>query len=380
EGAIGVLAKLCELDPSRAKEYFQRMASYAAQAYQDDRAIEYAARAVELGPDDAEGHQRLGEMYRERQDIEHAILEFRQALRKNDRLFPVFFQLAELLLNRQQVDEADQLLRQVIRSSPDEQLIARAARLSMQIHLGRGTLESLEKDLLPIALAQPGRPIYRRLLVEIYGALAFPLEGKAKSQNEEGAEARAALAKLGQRAVKPLLDALGDPRDTQQRIAIELLSYIRNKSAGPALLTFASSSAEPELRLGATLAAGALADPALRPKLEDLVFKDGASDADPVSVAAVWGLANLRSEAARPALERVLEERGPNTQALAVLGLGRLGGARDAKRLAAIVDSGEYALVTRAAAAFGLAELSDARARAGILALTESSDVVVRAT
>jgi tetratricopeptide (TPR) repeat protein len=380
ERAIEVLQKLAELDPGRAKEYFQRMASYAAESYQDDRAIEYAARAVELGPDDAEGHQRLGEMYRERQDVEHAILEFRQALRKNDRLFAVHFQLAELLLNRQEVEEADQLLRQVIRSSPDEQLIARAARLSMQIHLGRGSLEQLEKELLPIALAHPGRPIYRRLLVEIYGALAFPLEGKAKSRDPEGAEARAALARLGQRAVKPLLDALGDPRDTQQRIAIELLSYIQNRSAGPTLLTFASGSAEPELRLGATLAAGALADPALRGKFEDLVFKDGASDADPVSVAAVWALANLRAEAARPALERVLEERGPGAQALAVIGLARLGGARNVKRLAGIVTSTEHALITRAAAAFGLAELGEARAAPGILALTDASDVVVRAT
>jgi tetratricopeptide (TPR) repeat protein/HEAT repeat protein len=380
ERAIEVLAKLAELDPARAKEYFQRMATYAAQAYQDDRAIDFAARAVELGPDDAEGHQRLGEMYRERQDVEHAIAEFRQALRKNDRLFAVHFQLAELLLNRQEVDEADQLLRQVMRSSPDEQLIARAARLSMQIHLGRGTLESLEKELLPIALAHPGRPIYRRLLVEIYGALAFPLEGKAKSQDREGAEARAQLARIGQRAVKPLLDALGDARDTKQRIAIELLSYIQNKSAGPTLLTFASSDAEPELRLGATLAAGALADPALRSKFEDLVFKDGASDSDPVSVAAVWALANLRSEAARPALERVLAERGPNAQALAAIGLGRLGSARDVKRLASIVNESEHALITRAAAAFGLSEQPAPRAAPGILALADASDVVVRAT
>jgi tetratricopeptide (TPR) repeat protein len=380
EGAIAVLAKLSELDPMRAKEYFQRMASYAAESYHDDQAIEYAARAVELGPDDAEGHQRLGQMYRERQDVERAIAEFRQALSKNDRLFAVHFQLAELLLNRQEVDEADQLLRQVLRSSPDEQLIARAARLSMQLHLGRGTLESLEKELLPLALSHPGRPIYRRLLVEVYGALAFPLESKAKSQDREGAEARAALARLGQRAVKPLLDALGDARDTQQRVAIELLSHIQNKSAGPTLLTFASSDAEPELRLGATLAAGALADPALASKFSDLVFKDGASDADPVSVAAVWALANMRSEAARAPLLRVLEERGPNAQALAVLGLARLGGGRDSKRLASIVASNEHALITRAAAAQGLGELSDARAKAGVLGLAEASDVVVRAT
>jgi tetratricopeptide (TPR) repeat protein/HEAT repeat protein len=380
DDAIRVLAQLCELDPSRAKEYYQRMATYAAESYQDDRAIDYAARAVQLGPDDAQGHQRLGEMYRERQDIEHAIAEFRQALAKNDRLFPVHFQLAELLLNRQEVDEADQLLRHVMRASPDEQLISRAARLSMQIHLGRGTLESLEKELLPIALGHPGRPIYRRLLVEIYGALAFPLANQAKSRDREGAAAaRAALAKLGQRAVKPLLDALGDPRDTQQRIAIELLSHIQNKSAGPALLSFATSDAEPDLRLRAMLAAGALSDVALQPRFEDVVFREGGSEADPVSMAAIWALGNLQSATARPALLRLLEERAPSVRALAVLGLSRLASARDGRLFADIVDSPDQALVTRAAAAFALGELGDARGSEGILALIDVSDVVVRA-
>lgn len=379
--AILVLGKLCELDPPRAKEYYQRMATYAAESYQDDRAISYAARAVELGPDDAQGHLRLGEMYRERQDIDHAIAEFRQALSQNDRLFPVHFALAELLLNRQEVEEADQLLRHVMRASPDEQLISRAARLSMQIHLGRGTLESLEKELLPIALSHPSRPIYRRLLVEIYGALAFPLANQAKSQDPERAmAARSALAKLGQRAVKPLLDALGDARDTQQRIAIELLSHIRNKSAGPTLLNFAASDAEPDLRLRAMIAAGALHDASLLSKFEGVVFKDGASDTDPVSVAAVWAIANLEATEARPSLLRLVELKAPTPQALAVLGLSRLASRRDAPLFASVVDSSEYALVTRAAAAFALAELGDPRALSGVRALAAASDVVVRAT
>ncbi|HEY0467974.1 MAG TPA: tetratricopeptide repeat protein, partial [Polyangiaceae bacterium] len=57
--AINVLEKLAASDPKRAREYFQRMASYAAELYQDDEAVRYAARAVELSPDDAEGHKKL---------------------------------------------------------------------------------------------------------------------------------------------------------------------------------------------------------------------------------------------------------------------------------------------------------------------------------
>jgi cellulose synthase operon protein C len=381
EAAILVLSKLAELDPARAKEYLTRMASYSAESYQDDRAIAYAARAVELSPDDAEGHQRLGEMYRERQDAEHAIVEFRQAISKNDRLFAVHFALAELLINREQVDEADQLLRHVLRSCPDEQLISRAAHLSMQIHLGRGTLEALEKELLPIALGHPNRPVYRRLLVEIYGALAFPLANQAKSQDAEAAaQARAALSRLGQRAVKPLLDALGDSRDTQQRIAIDLLSYIQNKSAGPSLLNFASGDAEPELRTRAMVAAGALADPTLLDKFEEYLERDGASDGDPVSVAAVWALANLDSVKAHPALVRLVGERAPTLQALAVLGLARLADRRDAHLFETILESSEYAQITRAAAAFALAELGDNRALGAVQSLADANDPVVRAT
>lgn len=379
DDAIAVLERLCQLDPPRAKEYLRRMASYAAESYQDDRAIHYAARVVQLAPDDAEGHQRLGEMYRERQDVEHAVHEFRQALRKNDRLFAVHFQLAELLLNRQEIDEADQLLRHVVRACPDEQLIARAARLSMQIHMGRGSLESLEKELLPIALGRPNRPIYRRLLVELYGALAFPLVSQAKSDDATGKQAKAALVKLGTRAVKPLLDALGDPRDTQQRVAIELLSHIHNESAGPTLLTFAAGDAEPELRLRAVIAAGALRDAELTPKFEEFVFREGAGDSDPVSVAAVWALANLESKAARPALSRLLRERAPAWQALAVMGIARLGDARDDKLLSEVAGSGDFGLVARAAAAYALAERGNRRVTDELVALAESSDDVVRA-
>ncbi|HEX9622513.1 MAG TPA: tetratricopeptide repeat protein, partial [Polyangiaceae bacterium] len=186
--AIEVLKRLTAAEPRRAREFYQRMAKYAGELYRDDDAMKYAARAVELSPDDAEGHKKLGEMYRQRQDVERAVAAFRRALSKNDRLFPVYFELAELLLSKGENDEADRLLRRVIRASPDEELVARAARLSMQVNLGRGSLEALEKELLPLALANPQRPLYRRLLVEIYGALAFPLVQRAESGSAQEAD------------------------------------------------------------------------------------------------------------------------------------------------------------------------------------------------
>ncbi len=381
--AIEVLKRLVKAEPKRAREYYQRMAKYAGELYNDEEAIRYAARAVELSPDDANGHRRLGEMYRQRQDTERAISAFRQALSKNDRLFPVYFQLAELLLSQGKIDEADRLLRRVVRASPDEELVAQATRLSMQVNLGRGTLESLEQELLPVALGNPQRPIYRRLLVEIYGALAFPLAHRARSGNpEQAAKAKAELKRVGERAVKPLLDALGDDRDTQQRIAIELLGHIENKGAGPALFAYATGTAELDLRVRAMLAVGALRDPELLPKLAAFLDPTGeqAVGADPISVAAAWAVARLDSPKARPVLRALLSNPSPDLKALGALGLGVLKDANSKHELSALARSPEAGPLPRAAAAFALGAIGQKHDLTALSQAAEASHPLVRSS
>jgi len=112
----------------------------------------------------------------------------------------------------------------------------------MQLNLGRGTLEQLERELLPVALGHPQKPLYRRLLVDVYGAMAFPLVQRVRYGGaEEAAAARDALTKMGARSVKPLLDALGDESQQQQNIAIEVLAFVENRNAGPSLFAFAQA-------------------------------------------------------------------------------------------------------------------------------------------
>jgi tetratricopeptide (TPR) repeat protein len=382
EAALTTLEKLVKLDPKRAREYYQRMAGYAAELYQDDRALAYAARAVELGPDDADGHKKLGEMYEKRQDSTRAIAEFRAAISKNERLFTVYLELAELLVGQDKLDEADQLFRRVVRSSPDEELVYKAARLSMQLNLGRGTLESLEKDLLPIALGNPERPIFRRLLVEVYGALAYPLLHKAKSREpSEAEEARAQLRRLGERAVKPLLDALSDPREAQQQVAITLLTHVGNKDAASSLFAYAVGTADPELRARAMVAVGTLRDARLEQKLAELLLQNERgrfSDSDPVSVAAAWALARLGTKSSFAPLEKLAAGDSGNLRALAVLGLGRLGDVRGVPAVQKLLRSPEAGALPRAAAAFAAGALG-LRAEAETLTeLSRDPDTSVR--
>jgi tetratricopeptide (TPR) repeat protein len=385
QDAIAVLEKLVVVEPKRARELYQRMAQYALQLYKDDDAIKYAARAVELNPDDAEGHRRLGEMYRSRQDAEHAIVEFRAALAKNDRLYIVYFELADLLLSKGDTEEADRLFRRVIRGAPDEELVARASRLSMQINLGKGTLESLEQELLPMAIGNPQKSIYRRLLVEIYGNLTFGLVQRVRhAEGKDADDARTALARIGARAVKPLLDALADTDAGQQRIAIDVLGYVQNKNAGAPLFAFAVGPAESPLRARAMVACGRLRDPALLPKYEALLLPksgpqvDEGTPTDSVAVAAVWGLARMQDKRAAVPLRRLTKRGTPEMQALAVLGLGLLHDKSSTADIAATARGLDSGNVARAAAAYALGELGAESETPTLLSLAQGTEALPR--
>jgi tetratricopeptide (TPR) repeat protein/HEAT repeat protein len=384
DGAIKVLEKLVALNPKRAREFYQRMSQYASELYRDDDALLYATKAVELSPDDAEGHFGLAKMHRKRGETEKAMSELHAAINKNDRLFKAYFELADMLVSAGKVEEADMLFRHVVRAARDEEYVIQATRLSMQINLGKGTLESLERELLPVALGNPQKGVYRRLLVELYGAMTFPLVHAARlGTGEVAKQAQAKLAEIGARAVKPLLDALTDEKVAQQRIAIEVLAYVQNKGAGPALFNFATGQAERELRVRAMVACGALNDPELLPRFEKLLAPDASSGGgfapgDAVAVAAAWGVARMKSPKAEGLLTTLLSSGSPEIRGLAAIGLGLSKNKKHADTLANLARSPEAGPLARAAAAHALGELAHEPTRALLLALSDSAELQVK--
>ena len=388
KGAIEVLQKLADRNDKSARQYYQRMAQYASELYLDDDAIKYAAKAVELSPEDANGHQKLGDRYKQRQDFPKAIAEYRQAIQKNDRLFTVYFDLAELLMSSSEVAEADRLFRRVIRASGDEELVARAARMSMQINLGKGTLESLERELLPVAVGNPQKPIYRRLLIELYGAMTLPLVQKVRLGDDPKkiAEARAQLSAIGARGLKPLLDALADDRDAQQRVAIEILAYVENKSAGATLFNFATGQADKQLRTRAMIAVGALRDPEMLPKLESMLSpKDrdvSLAPSDDLALAGTWAVARTKDPKAEELLLRLLASASPDVRAVAAVGLGLSKNKKHASALVKLARAVESGPTARAAALLSLGQLAggvaDAELQSLVSANLEANDLLLR--
>ncbi len=382
--AIAVLEELVAVDPKRARETYQEMAALAADNLHDpdhDRhAIHYQQRAVELNPEDAEGHMKLGAEYETLlQDSEHAIREYRAAIQKNDRLFEVYFRLAALLTSRGETAEADRLRRVVIRRAPDDELVKRAADLSLQTNLENGSLESLEQELLPLAIGNPQRPLFRRLVVRLYESLTWGLVQRARAgSGKDSDDARASLARIGARAVKPLLDALADSDESQQRTAINVLGFVRNRNAGPALFAFATGNADITLRERAMVACGQLRDPALLPKFEALLSRQDDAPSDGVTVAAVWGLARMEDRRALGLLRRTARRGSPEARAMAVLGLGSLRDRASQAEVTEIATESGAGNTARAAAAYVLGELGGEESTTTLLALAADGDALTR--
>ena len=390
--AIVVLEKLTTLAPKRARQFYHRMAKYSAELYRDDDALKYAAKAVALSPDDADGHFRLAEMYSKRREFKSASQEYRQAISKNDRLFAAYFQLAELLVNERKVQEADKLYARVMRHAVDDKTIERAVRARFHLHLTRGSLHSVEQDLLPLALGKPQKSVYRRSLIEVYGAMTAPLVQRAKLSGTApthlvpdpetlAKKAKQSLRSIGKRAVKPLLDALGDDSAGAQHTALQLLTHVENPSANDALFAYATSEAPPELRTRAMLAIGVTNDPGMLARYEKLLTRNGRLQIDegaPVELAAVWSIARQDSRKAERLLLRVLQSDAPSARALAALALGFKKVSSAGPILLSLLEQQDAGTHLRSAAAFALGQLRVTGATKKLIDLTRAPDTETR--
>jgi HEAT repeat protein/predicted Zn-dependent protease len=402
-GAIEALRLLVEAEPRRAAAHLSRMAEHALALYRDEDARAYAREAVERNPEDAGAHRRLGDLLRAGQDVDGAIVSYQRALERDPRLFDTAFDLAEMHLARGEHDAADRIYRDVLSRAPDDDLVARAARASVQIHVGAGTLDALERELLPLALAHPERPIYRRVVVEVYDASTGPLVVRARRAGAAGEDARAALRRWGARAIKPLLEALADRDASQRRIALAILGPLGNPSAAAPLLAVAESSEPLDVRLQAMQAVATIATPELVPRLAALATVEPPALRAAVTLAlaraggraaiealrarvtdgdaavrgwAALGLGLARDASSAPALRRMLDDPRDHARACAALALGWIGDRTALPVLVALAREGVPGASPAALAA--LAALGVAEAREALVVALFAPDASMR--
>ena len=93
----------------------------------------------------------------------------------------------------------------------------------------------------PLSFMMAHKPIYRRVLVDLYLRYVPRLVERERHGNEEVRKAaRAELDRIGGHGLQPLLEALRDEKDVaQQRVAVAVLGHLGNKGAAAPLIRMA---------------------------------------------------------------------------------------------------------------------------------------------
>lgn len=384
--AIAKLEVLRTLAPQREREIYTQISDIMKSANRRDESIAWAQKALAISPNDPSAYLRLAESYREMSKFDDAAAQYEKVIQLDARNFKAQFELADLYELLGHYDRSAELYRRILRQSTDDDQLGRAGKKAIILAESNGSLGELEKVVAPLSTILGHKPIYRRILVDLYDHYVGPLEERTRrGPPEVRAAARAELDRLGRGGMKALLDALADDNDPGQRaIAVEVLGHLGNKAAAMPLVRVAREeppavdpsapravgtlvpALELEARVAALIAAGRLGD--ARVVAETLPLTRHAEVA--LREAAVFTLARAEDPRAHAALTGALGDARPSVQALACLGLGRLPDAKSRALVAQRAADARSPDLVRAACAVGLAD----DGAAAIAPLTQALD------
>ncbi|MGN6109810.1 MAG: HEAT repeat domain-containing protein, partial [Kofleriaceae bacterium] len=257
--------------------------------------------------------------------------------------------------------------------------IGRAGREAIDLEEMTDSLGQLEKVLSPLSFMMAHKPVYRRVLVDLYLRYVPRLVERERHGNDEVKKAaRAELARIGGHGLQPLLEALRDEKDTsQQRVAVAVLGHLGNKGAAAPLVHMArqepskdarmigtmQESLDREVRVDALVAAGRLGDAKVLADVLPLMENTEIA----MREAATFTAGRSGDRRAVPALLKALGElRRPSVQTLACFGLAQMDDPRVAPALIAAIGDARKDDPTRAACAYALGVR---RSAAGVPAL-----------
>ena len=381
--AVDKLLELAKVAPSREREVYAKISEIKTEARQDDEAIAWAQKALDKSPTDPSAYERLAERYVDMQRFPDAIASYEKTVKLDPTNSKAHFALAQLYVQSGQPMKAAELLRQVLRTSTQDEIVGRAGRQAIDLEEMTDTLGELEKVISPLSFVMAHKPVYRRVLVDLYLRYVPRLVERERHGNDEVRKAaRAELDRVGAHGLRPLLEALRDDKEPQQqRIAVEVLGHLGNKGAAGPLVHLArqepaketrrigtlSEALEREVRVEALVAAGRLGDPSVLNDLMPLLDNGEIS----VREAATFALGRSGDKRAVAPLVKALADHRPSVQVLACLGLGQIDDPRVAPALVGMLKDVAHPDTVRAACAYALGVR---KASAGVPALLGALD------
>lgn len=366
EPAIALALELAGKVQSRQAEMFHLIADIKMDQRLDKESREWREKAIALSPNNPSGYEKLAEGYVAMQQFSEAIATYEKVLQRNPHNPKAQFALSQLYIQAGTPLKATALLRDVLRQSGSEEEIGRAAREAIALEEMTDSLGELEKVLSPLAFMMAHKPVYRRVLVDLYLRYVPRLVEREKHGTDEVKKAaRAELIRIGGHGLQPLLEALRDEKEaTQQRVAVAVLGHLGNKGAAAPLVHMArqepqrdaryigslQESIEREVRVDALIAAGRLGDARVLADVLPLMEHPELA----MREAATFTLGRSGDKRAVQPLIKALADRRPSVQTLACLGLAQIDDPRTVSAAIGLLADARKDDVTRAACAYAI--------------------------
>lgn len=400
--AVKLLKRMAELNPNMRREYYYRISDLELELFHDDEALLWAQKATSLGRKNARSFRRLGELFEKKHDYASAMVEYARAIKAAPSHFGAYFALARLHTRQGDYREAEKLYRKVIIKARTPENVRRAFRRVVDLTAYLGGLKSLEKQLLPLTVANTNAKVYRELLVKIYRRrIPLLIHHARQGDADTRRDALEQLRRIGIRGLAPLLEELATGGGRKVEL-IRILGYLGNPNAVLPLLRIARASPDDEVtvihasrsryryyrrgysrhsgyvraaartrrRVAATVAMGRIGHRRALPGLVELLQDNEGG----VREAAAWALGRIPGKRSARALFNALGDSRSSVQMMACAGLGVVGGAGMRPVLEEVMQDPARARHVRAACAWGLGALGDPRAVGSLTSVLVSSD------
>jgi tetratricopeptide (TPR) repeat protein len=360
KAAMEVLEALARLLPKEAGDHLHRAADLALRSSDDRAALELMRRVIDVDPGDPAAHARVGELHLRMGDRAAAAEAWRQSLLIEPRNSGVQLKLAALYRELGNLAREEQVLAAIVREAPDAGDVQRAGRRLLQVAVTTGRLSAVEDVLRPLIAHRMHHRTYLRLLIDVYGLLCQ----EARFAEIGAAERETALRGIGERGLKPLLDALADADVSLQASALEVLRVSRPAGAAPALARLVNES-DQLVQFQAAMVLGQVGTETSAMALAR-VAGDPRSSAREV---AIWAFGLIPLPSVDGILAGLLSHTNPRTAEWAALAIGRRGRPVALGGLARLALS-QSATDRRLVAVWALARIADpssAEALVGVL-------------
>jgi tetratricopeptide (TPR) repeat protein len=380
EEAVRRLEELAACEPARAREAHVQIADIELARHDERVALDHAEQAARLGPGDGPALARIAAIQERAGDDGRAFETYRHAF-ESDADATAGFALAVLDERRGDVAASTEVLRRIVETATDDEVIFEAGRRAIDAEELLGRLPDFERLVARGLFSGARAPAMRRVFVEVLRRL-LPAVYRAGPEN---ATARSTRERLAQHGLRPLLELVTDIDGPPDRTIVELLGMLGNKDAAPVLARLAAPATDAttsgvdhgarttgadEARIAAVIALGRLADE----RGHDVLATLATAPAGPLRAAAVWALGRLGSARDAPLFSHALRDARADVVGFACLGLGRARDARPSTALAGIATDVARPVTVRRAAIAGLGFVAERAAIETLLGLARAGD------